>query len=65
MLLFHMGELTCLVLFFAVCKKRLKNRKQAERFAHVDMGNYIPPPSIFFKLYNQKWPEHFLFLSIL
>lgn len=50
MLLFHMGELTCLVLFFAVCKKRLKNRKQAERFAHVDMGNYIPPPLHFFQI---------------
>lgn len=49
-----MGELTCLVLFFAVCKKRLKNRKQAERFAHVDMGNYIPPPLHFFSNYIIK-----------
>lgn len=32
---------------FAVCKKRLKNRKQAERFAHVDMGNYTPPLHFF------------------
>lgn len=29
--------------YFCCLQKRLKNRKQAERFAHVDIGNYTHP----------------------
>lgn len=59
-----MGELTCLALFLLFAKKGLKTENRPRGLLMLTW-EITPPPSIFFKLYNQKWPEHFLFLSIL